>query len=438
MIKKIILIIPPTKYSKSMEYDQYLYTPLEGITVLANILVSKFLDIEIFDCRDKKNPIEWVLSNRIPENAIFGITTFFDSFKFVSEITNHIKKTFTKSVTILGGPLATSAYKTFLNYTSSDFVILGEGEISFLSLINFLCNGSPSLPTGIAYKSNSNIYITGPTPILKNLDDIPDLDWTIYADLAKRKFSFTYLIGRGCSNKCSYCNPIFRETRAKSPQKVRRELLYLKNNYGMSSVLFNDLDLLHMEGVEDYCEIFKKLGIKWGCFARPEKLSPNLLKFVKEHNCVNIRLGVESFDQKVLDKNYRGINVEEMEETIKMVLDSGISKTTCYFLIGLPGQTDLSLDRTLMKIEKYDGIIPRPFYLIPLPSTKVYQDALKIGLINSESKYLLSLEKVRLEEKDYIPLNISQVPIPKQKKVFKDIMNIAKNRQKEVSCPITV
>lgn len=65
MKRPIILIIPPSKYSKFMKYDQFLYAPLEGITILANILMNKSLEVEILDCRGKERPIEWLFSNKI-------------------------------------------------------------------------------------------------------------------------------------------------------------------------------------------------------------------------------------------------------------------------------------------------------------------------------------------------------------------------------------
>jgi anaerobic magnesium-protoporphyrin IX monomethyl ester cyclase len=438
MNRSIIFIIPPTKYSRFMKYEQYLHTPLEGITVLVNILSNKSFDVRILDCRDKVNPIEWILSNSFSGKTIFGITTFFDSFKFVLEITESIKRYYPKSVIILGGPLATFAYETFLNYTSSDFVILGEAEISFPFLIDTLYNNSSAFPAGIAYKRSGNICTTVASHILENLDAIPDLDWAIYPNLQEKKFSFTYLLSRGCNKKCSYCNPIFKKMRAKSSQKVRIELLNLKGNYGMNSILLNDLDFLHIERVENYCKIFKELEIKWGCFARPEKLNSQLLRFVQEHGCVNIRFGVESFDQQVLDMNYRYIKVDDMEEVILMATDSGIQKITCYFIIGLPGETESTLEKTTRKVEQFSNIIPRPFYLIPLPGTKVYHDALKKGLIDNESRYLTSLEKVKLEADDTIHINLSQVPISKLEETFNILAKIATSREQNLSCPITV
>jgi len=356
-----------------MKYEQFLYTPLEGITILANIISKKSFELKILDCRNKEKPIEWVISNSFFEKTIFGITTFFDSFKFVSEITDSIKKYYPESIIILGGPLATFAYETFLNHTSSDFVIVGEGEMSFPSLLDVLHSTSSPFPAGIAYKMNGNIYTPGVPLILDNLDAIPDLDWRFYPNLLREKFSFTYLISRGCNRKCSYCNPIFRKIRTKSPQKVKRELLYLKDNYAMNSVLLNDLDFLHLEGIEDYCEIFKELDIKWGCFARPEKLRPQFLKFIKEHGCVNIRFGVESFDQHVLDMNHRGIKVDEMKDVIQIAIDSGIQKITCYFLLGLIGETTKSLEHTVLEVENLKQIVPRPFYLIPPTRDKYLQ-----------------------------------------------------------------
>nr|MBC8458572.1 B12-binding domain-containing radical SAM protein [Deltaproteobacteria bacterium] len=248
------------------------------------------------------------------------------------ELTNFLKRYYPESLIVLGGPLASSAYNIFLKHTSSDFVVLGEGELTFPSLIEIIHDDFSSFPTGIAYKSNGSVHITGSTTDLVNLDSLTDLDWSIYPNLKNNTFLFSYLISRGCNRKCSYCNPMFDKIRTKSPEKIKRELQYLKNMYGLKSLILNDLNFLQIGSVADYCNVLRELEIKWSCFSRPEKLNPLLLKSLKEHGCVNMRFGIESFDQNVLDTNLRDINAEDMKGTIQMAIDSGIQKITGYFI----------------------------------------------------------------------------------------------------------
>ena len=67
------------------------------------------------------------------------------------------------------------------------------------------------------------------------------------------------------------------------------------------------------------CEGIKDLGIVWGCSVRSDHLTEPIVKAMAEAHCKFIDLGVESFNQEILDYVKKDIDVKKNEEAIKLV-----------------------------------------------------------------------------------------------------------------------
>lgn len=107
-------------------------------------------------------------------------------------------------------------------------VMTGEGEKTFLELMNYYVNGGTlSDITGISYRSGGEICVTPPR-ILKSMDELP----FVYDDLEKfRNRIIYYESSRGCPFRCSYCmSSIDKTVRFRSISQVLREIQFFLNN----------------------------------------------------------------------------------------------------------------------------------------------------------------------------------------------------------------
>jgi len=167
-----------------------------------------------------------------------------------------IKKINPSIKVILGGNHATAFCDMLLKEPSFDFVVRGEGEVTFYELCKAILSDNKDFKNinGLAYRDiDNNIIKTAPRELIEDLDEMP-LDYSLldvkkYTDVNRKSpFLMRYpVIGitssRGCPGKCVYCTikAVWgRSWRAKTAKKTVDEIELLHNNYGIQE--FNFLD----------------------------------------------------------------------------------------------------------------------------------------------------------------------------------------------------
>jgi len=150
----------------------------------------------------------------------------------VLQISENLKKVLPSVKIVLGGPeVSFDAAKIMADNPFIDYVITGEGETSFKSLLAVLkdMKGEPekallSSIEGLAYRSCGDIFSNNQYPVIKNLDLLP----SPYTDemLASTSGKVIYFeSSRGCPFSCSYClSSTFEGVRYFSLDRVKNEL----------------------------------------------------------------------------------------------------------------------------------------------------------------------------------------------------------------------
>ncbi|MHA1932616.1 MAG: hypothetical protein ACW96X_08770, partial [Promethearchaeota archaeon] len=109
-----------------------------------------------------------------------------------------------KVVSIVGGPQATGDPLSMLE-VGANFVIIGEGEVTFPELIQFILdhkfasNLSPQIP-GIAYLTSEDEYVTTSTRLRIDLDQ-----FCPYSTEGTFPIHPPIEIMRGCAFRCRFC-----------------------------------------------------------------------------------------------------------------------------------------------------------------------------------------------------------------------------------------
>ena len=115
--------------------------------------------------------------------------------------------------------------------TNIDFAVIGEGEMTFLELINRLCDPRPdfSRVNGLTYKDGERTVTNSPRELLCSLDVLPvaDRDLMINEGYVSEN---NIMASRGCPFNCSYCGAQViwkRKVRRRSVPLITREIDYL-------------------------------------------------------------------------------------------------------------------------------------------------------------------------------------------------------------------
>jgi radical SAM superfamily enzyme YgiQ (UPF0313 family) len=318
-----------------------------GLAVLASYIREKMknVNIEILDAHALDMSIDKIVEKAInfPWDVI-GLSYLTTQANNAYEISKALKNLRKDVVIVHGGVHPTCVCHEAVEY--ADYVVLGEGEETFLELLKNLKNKKKLRKIrGIAFKKDGKLIKTPEREFIKNLDEIP---FPAFDLLPMQRYfiqvgeNIMHVVGgprlpimasRGCPYNCTYCvSPILwkRIVRWRSPENVVEEIEKWMEEYGINQFHFwDDNLLLNAEWVKRFCEIIikKKLSIKWTGLTRASHINRNqeLLKLMKEAGCVGIEIGVESANPKVLLAVKKGETVSEVVEAVKNQKNAGLT-----------------------------------------------------------------------------------------------------------------
>ncbi len=286
-------------------------------------------------------------------------------------------------------------------------MILNEGEETLVELANNLKAGTTSRADlaaiqNLAYRENSHIRITEPRPFITDLDPYFPA-WHLlpieryfypgkfflsdFGSLLPGDKIAPFLTSRGCPWRCGYCYNQFvnkRRFRAHSAQKVLAEITRLKNEHGITAVVFEDDNLFTDK--QRGLEIVTQIDLPWSSSLRANNIAEwgdDFLRSLKDAGCVELRIGAEAGSDHVLDLMQKDLRVEEIRRAVSLCQKYGI-RALLNFMVGTPGETWDDIKETLEIMdeleEKGEGVIVNgPSLYFPYPGTKLYDEALALG-----------------------------------------------------------
>lgn len=303
------------------------------------------------------------------------------------------------------GPAPTQFPEKFLA-DKNVYVIRGEPELTSLEFFSTLeSGGSFERTLGLSYRDNfDNIRHNGFRPLIKDLDLLPFPARDLVAPELRAKYSnpklkvspYTAVVtSRNCPFKCIYCVPsslsFARELEHKrffgrkpsvsmrSVKNIEDELNELKSQ-GYRALSFQDDNFVWTEErTVAISEALGKLGFVWGCQSRCDLLTEKSVKSMANNGCKYVDLGVESFDQQILDFIKKGIKVEDQIRAIQMLKKHGLCAKINVLFGTSPLETKETIRKNLEVIRKLD--VDQVMFSIasPFPGTEFYKMAKENG-----------------------------------------------------------
>ena len=270
----------------------------------------------------------------------------------------------------------------------ADFIIMGEGELTLMELVNQLTGGNadPATIDGIAYRCNGRVTTTPKRQVLRELDSLPLPAWDLVHMEEYRKtwmkssgyFSLNMNTTRGCPYKCNWCaKPIYgNRYNSRSPMHVVEEMKILKELHGVDHIWFcDDIFGLKPGWVKEFSRLLneKQLVIPFKIQARADLMvEEELVNALASANCDNVWIGAESGSQKVLDAMDKGITIDEIRKATRLMKKYGI-KPSFFIQFGYPDETKEDIQLTINLINE---LLPHEIGIsvsYPLPGTGFYE-----------------------------------------------------------------
>ena len=172
-----------------------------------------------------------------------------------------------------------------------------------------------------------------------------------------------------------------RKFRARSAADVVGEMEYLVEKYGIRHFQFaDDCFTAAPERVSEICELIisKQLDVTWDIMGRVNTLLDEaLILKMKRAGCVQIMMGIETGNQRILDLMKKGTTLAMAEECRFKLRRHGIVYGNS-FIIGNEGDTMETIMETIAFAKKLKSDFAAFAVLIPFPGTflfdKYYKD----------------------------------------------------------------
>jgi len=395
---KILLIYPYCLEERVQEED--VKVPPIGLYYVGAVLKENHYDCEILNWHDiNRTPdrISETLAAKAPD--VIGLSVLHANRWGAIEIAR-IAKQINPSVTIVfGGVGATFLWEHLLShFRQIDFCVLGEGEHSFLKLIQSLENGDSeaieAIP-GIALRKKGSVVRTKDSVRIPDLDRLPDpATWFTYQHVTST---------RGCPRNCTFCgSPRLwgREVRFHSPEYFVDQLERLHRK-GVGFFYFSDdTFMLKKDHVMAICKgiIERGLRISWAAISHVNSVDEEVLAWMRMAGCTQISYGVESGSLKIRKRLNKNIRTDQIRNAFSWTTRHGILPRA-YFIYGCPGETWDTIKETIDLIHEIKplGVI---FYILDIfPGTALYADYVKRSGVTDEI-WLRRIEDIMYFETD--------------------------------------
>ena len=259
---------------------------------------------------------------------------------------------------------------------------------------------------GLIYKENGQIKMT-PYGREPNFNDYPNparhlLPNELYAEFTTERKNFTVMVtSKGCPNGCLFCEAGHTSYNPRSPETVINEIKECYSRYNIREIDFFDYDFcVDRKRIEAICDgiIKSSLDITWACRTRIDYVDETLLRKMKAAGCSRIYFGIESGVQEILDRLNKGINLQQIRDTIEATKGAGI-KALGFFLVGSPGETKETFSKTVKFAKSLELDYVQFSKLTAKPLTPYWQQMVQ----NNGSDYW----------REYILGNIEEKPLPR-------------------------
>ncbi|MBK5242473.1 B12-binding domain-containing radical SAM protein [Clostridium sp.] len=221
---KVIQVGINAKYIHSNLAVRYLKSYTEDLDYECEIME--------FSINDKIDRILEEILSKKPHLVAFSCYIW--NIHYVKKIASLIKLVDSKIEILYGGPEVSYDSEAFLKEQPGDYVIEGEGEVTYREFINFKITPGSDCKTsvkknniqnilGLYYKNNDIIGYNGKRPLM-------DMDEIIfpYSDEELTNKIVYYEASRGCPFNCKYClSSTTHGVRFLNTERVKRELKFL-------------------------------------------------------------------------------------------------------------------------------------------------------------------------------------------------------------------
>ncbi len=394
-----ILLIYPYFIEERIQIEDITVPPI-GIYYVGAVLKENNYEVEILNWHAiYKTPekIEEVLTDKNPD--VIGFSILHANRWGGIEIAQIAKQLDPEVKIVFGGIGASLLWEHLLgHFPEIDFVVIGEGEYTFLNLIKWIGEGDKKplqSIKGIAFRENGKVVKTEKADLQPDLDKLP---------IPAKYFAYQHLSStRGCAWNCTFCgSPEFwgHKIRSRSTDNFLEELEQLYEKGITLFYICDDTFTTNKERVIEICRriIEKNLKITWFAISRANHVNDEILYWMRRAGCTQISYGVESGSEKIRTVLNKKIRTDQIKKAFSLTVQYGML-SRAYFIYGSPGETWDTIQETLDLIHEIKPLSMIAYILDIFPGTQLYADLQKRSHV-TDDVWLNKIEGIMYFETD--------------------------------------
>lgn len=418
-IRRVFLILPP--YAIPATMPKRVQPPL-GIAYIGAYLEQQGYEVELCDSLiegfDHSEDIYGdFICYGLPNESIrkqiekfkpdvVGVSCLFTiQAKKAYQICRIAKEIDRDIITVMGGAHPSAMTEEVLAEDACDFVIPGEGEITFGNLLKAIESGADiEKVNGICFLKDGKVFRSKPAGHILDLDSLPfparhllPMEEYFKKDrphgtATRDKRSTPLITSRGCPAKCTFCSihTVWgRAFRGRSGQNVLDELIHLVDRYKIKEIQIEDDNLTYLKPrAHDILDKIIRADLNLH-FTTPNGIAAwvldrELLIKLKQAGFYRLTVAVESGNEKVLhDIIKKPLKLEKIREIVKISKDLGFELDT-FFVVGFPGETKQQIQDTFDFANSIDVDNAKFFIATPYPGTELYKIAMDNGFLSKD------------------------------------------------------
>lgn len=350
-----------------------------------------------------------------PESQVVGIThMFLHAWPLLRHLIHEIKSAYPDKLVVMGGETPTGFWDNMMRESQGiDLCVLGEGEYTFVELLDALDRGTPMAEVaGLVYRAEDGTPTrsVAQRERIRAVDEIAWPDWEAfevdayldhsYSSGVNRGRAMPMLATRGCPYQCTFCSsPEMWTTRyvTREPEKVVDEIEDCVKRYRADNIDFLDLTaIIKRKWILEFCEALMKrnLDITWQLPSgtRSEVIDREVLEGLYRSGCRNISYAPESGSPRMLKAIKKQVKLDSIVRSMVSAVDTGLV-TNANLILGLPGERwrDIWQSYKLGVRLAYHGLHSLAVMMFaPYPGSVLFDELFEEGKIETNDEYYFS------------------------------------------------
>ncbi|MCI2146558.1 MAG: B12-binding domain-containing radical SAM protein [Clostridiales bacterium] len=324
---------------------------ITGPLILGSILKKAGHEVEVYEELNANVHIEAMLDN----TDVFCFCLMTSTAPRGYELADIVHRKSNARV-LMGGFHVSALPEEALQH--ADQVIVGEGENVILDVV----------------EGRNKDRIVRADPIC-NLDSVPFPDYSI---LKTPSACANVLTTRGCPFRCTFCTTsrMFAPYRQRSVDNVIDEIRMYKK-MGFKYMNFEDDNFTaDKERAKEICRrmIAEDLTFKETFFFGRTDMAKDeeLLQLLHDAHLNRVLIGIESLNQKALDRVNKGQNIQDIRDAAKACADHGI-RLIASIVLGIDDDSIEDIHRSVAFAKSVNAYQLQCAILTPYPGTPVYE-----------------------------------------------------------------